>query len=46
MLVVGSHTPEDESIPLRLLSIDDGTMLRQLRQPIRVGKKVQSPYHV
>lgn len=40
MLLVCKYTQDDTSIPLRVLSVETGEVLRELRQPIRPGKKV------
>ena len=40
MLIVCNRAEEETSIPLRLLSIETGEVLRELRQPIRAGKKL------
>ena len=40
MLLVCRHDPSESSIPLRILSIETGEVLRDFRQPIRPGVSV------
>jgi len=41
MLLVSDHTKAENHLPLRLLSIEDGTTLRSLKQPIKKDRDIE-----
>jgi len=41
MLLVGCHTQAESCLPLQLLSIEDGSTLRSLRQPIKKERGIE-----